>query len=439
MKRVLWCISVFFIGSLLRAAPINETTPDPIFKNDSLFKSAYTFKKSYSIIYLNSEILKTSKEVSEMLLADPGGVSAGLQLWLKADAGVSSDINTDSGVWSDQSGQNNHANNSGTNLSSNGSGTPSITYNTTSNLINYNPNLAFNFEQLKVGLDINPLAIGDMDIYVVVDGNNAILGNENGGVDRSIAPNRVSNGVDIQDYFFGSGDSRYNDQLKIIHYSFGATSNASATSFINVNSKLIKTFTEQNSNGGYTDLYIGNAGSVGSFSGQIAEIIIYDNNLTGDSKSKVDTYLSLKYGISLDNPTTTDYVASDGTVVFDAFPYNPLECADSDGDGLGDNEDPDDNNDGCADTDLCISELLTPNEPGLESVWLIQNITQYSSAYVRVFDRHKNLVFDQQGYKNNWDGKYQKSKKPLPAGPYYYIVQLNDGSAPRSGWLYITY
>jgi len=106
---------------------------------------------------------------------------------------------------------------------------------------------------------------------------------------------------------------------------------------------------------------------------------------------------------------------------------------------LGDNEDPDDNNDGCADTDLCISELLTPNEPGLESVWLIQNITQYSSAYVRVFDRHKNLVFDQQGYKNNWDGKYQKSKKPLPAGPYYYIVQLNDGSAPRSGWLYITY
>jgi len=49
------------------------------------------------------------------------------------------------------------------------------------------------------------------------------------------------------------------------------------------------------------------------------------------------------------------------------------------------------------------------------------------------------LVFDQQGYKNNWDGKYQKSKKPLPAGPYYYIVQLNDGSAARSGWLYISY
>ena len=62
-----------------------------------------------------------------------------------------------------------------------------------------------------------------------------------------------------------------------------------------------------------------------------------------------------------------------------------------------------------------------------------------SSAYVRVFDRHRQLVFEQQGYKSDWDGKYQKSKKPLPAGPYYYIVQLNDGSAARTGWLYITY
>jgi gliding motility-associated-like protein len=123
----------------------------------------------------------------------------------------------------------------------------------------------------------------------------------------------------------------------------------------------------------------------------------------------------------------------------DAFPYNPLECVDSDNDGLGDNEDPDDNNDGCEDTDLCISELITPNEMGIESVWLIQNITQYPNAHVRVFDRHRQLVFEQQGYKSDWDGKYQKSKKPLPAGPYYYIVQLNDGSAARTGWLYITY
>lgn len=316
MIRVLCCISVFLIGSLLWATPINETTPGPIFKNDSI--SAFRYQKTYILPELNSIILKTSKEVSEMLLTNPGGVSAGLQLWLKADAGVSTDISSDSGVWSDQSGQNNHASNSGANLSSDGSGTPSIIYNTNSNLINFNPNLNFNFEQLKVSLDINPSAIGDMDIYVVVNGNNAILGNDNGGVDRSIAPNRVSNGVEIKDYFFSSGDTRYNDQLKMIHYSYGATSNAAATSVINVNSKLIKTFTEQNSNGGYTDLYIGNAGDIGSFSGQIAEIIIYDNNLTGDSKSKVDTYLSIKYGLSFDNATTTDYISSDGTVIFDA-------------------------------------------------------------------------------------------------------------------------
>jgi len=78
VKRVLWCISVFFIGSLLRAAPINETTPDPIFKNDSI--SAYRYQKTYILPELNLIILKTSKEVSEMLLTNPGGVSAGLRL-----------------------------------------------------------------------------------------------------------------------------------------------------------------------------------------------------------------------------------------------------------------------------------------------------------------------------------------------------------------------
>lgn len=253
-----------------------------------------------------------------MLLADPGGVSSGLQLWLRADAGVSSDINTDSGVWSDQSGQGNHANNSGTNLSSSGSGTEEISVNSTTNLINYNPNLEFNNEQLEVSLNINPSAIGDMDIFVVSNGENAILGNENGGVDRSIAPNRVSNGSDIQDYFFSSVDNRYQNDLKIFQFSYGATSNSSASSSVDVNGKRVKDFSEQNSDGGYSNLYIGNAGNVGSYEGQIAEIIIYDQNLTGVNKSKVDSYLSLKYGISLDNATTTDYVSSNGTLVFDA-------------------------------------------------------------------------------------------------------------------------
>jgi len=69
LNRVLWCISVFFIGSLLFAAPINEITPDSIFKNDSI--SAYGYRKAYILPELNPTILKTSKEVSEMLPAGP--------------------------------------------------------------------------------------------------------------------------------------------------------------------------------------------------------------------------------------------------------------------------------------------------------------------------------------------------------------------------------
>ena len=83
----------------------------------------------------------------------------------------------------------------------------------------------------------------------------------------------------------------------------------------------------------------------------------------------------------------------------------------------------------------CGSAMVLFKKPCRRQTW----IGNQPYCLWRLLYWHKNLVFDQQGYKNNWDGKYQKSKKPLPAGPYYYIVQLNDGSAARSGWLYITY
>ena len=49
----------------------------------------------------------------------------------------------------------------------------------------------------------------------------------------------------------------------------------------------------------------------------------------------------------------------------DAFPLDPSECSDNDGDGLGDNADPDDDNDGILDTiDNC---LYTPNADQLDT------------------------------------------------------------------------
>ena len=50
----------------------------------------------------------------------------------------------------------------------------------------------------------------------------------------------------------------------------------------------------------------------------ICESIIYNRMLSSRERQKVDTYLALKYGVTLDQTIPTSYVSSDGQVVWDA-------------------------------------------------------------------------------------------------------------------------
>lgn len=53
--------------------------------------------------------------------------------------------------------------------------------------------------------------------------------------------------------------------------------------------------------------------------GDIPEVIMYDKDLTVAERQRVNSYLSLKYGITLDQSTAQDYLASDGTTkIWDA-------------------------------------------------------------------------------------------------------------------------
>ncbi|MDA1143398.1 MAG: thrombospondin type 3 repeat-containing protein [Bacteroidetes bacterium] len=123
----------------------------------------------------------------------------------------------------------------------------------------------------------------------------------------------------------------------------------------------------------------------------------------------------------------------------DAFPLDPNEWADADNDGIGDNADTDDNNDGFEDDKVFTSGLLTPGSGGLEDTWKIINIAQYPTNRVSVFDKNGNEVFSAANYKNNWRGTFKNSANPLPAGSYYYVIDLNNGQEQIKGWLYITY
>jgi len=123
----------------------------------------------------------------------------------------------------------------------------------------------------------------------------------------------------------------------------------------------------------------------------------------------------------------------------DAFPLDPNEWADADNDGIGDNADPDDNNDGFEDDKVFTSGVLTPGSGGLEDTWKIINIAQYPTNRVSVYDKNGQEVFSTTNYKNNWRGTFKNSANPLPAGSYYYVIDLNNGQDQIKGWLYITY
>jgi gliding motility-associated-like protein len=131
--------------------------------------------------------------------------------------------------------------------------------------------------------------------------------------------------------------------------------------------------------------------------------------------------------------------------------------ADNDNDGMGDVCDDDDDNDSYTDTldncpftynpnqedrdndgigDACdlievnVSEAITPNGDGINDTWMIYNIENHPNNSVRVFNRWGSEVFFARGYQNNWNGAYKNNNQPLPdAGSYYYQLDLDDNGS----------
>ncbi len=115
---------------------------------------------------------------------------------------------------------------------------------------------------------------------------------------------------------------------------------------------------------------------------------------------------------------------------------NPLSAfdvpVDRDNDGDPSCTDPDDNQ-------IFVSPLLTPGVNGPESTWKIINFEQYPSSIVKVYNRYGQVVFRKVNYQNDWAGTYDKTGELLPAGSYYYVVEVPETGKVKKGWLYLTY
>ncbi|WP_422858711.1 PKD domain-containing protein [Flagellimonas sp. S174] len=91
---------------------------------------------------------------------------------------------------------------------------------------------------------------------------------------------------------------------------------------------------------------------------------------------------------------------------------------------------------------LTVYNEFSPNGDGVNETFTIDCISRYPNNVLKVYNRWGNIVFEQRSYNNDWDGTsngratVQKGQQ-LPVGTYYYILDLGNGSAPRTDWLYI--
>lgn len=98
---------------------------------------------------------------------------------------------------------------------------------------------------------------------------------------------------------------------------------------------------------------------------------------------------------------------------------------------------------------IIIPQFISPNGDDKNDVLTIENIQFYPENKLQVFNRYGNLVYEKEGYNNDWDGSANVSKgvnvifqgngsKPLPSGTYFYILDLGvDGLEPYNGYVQI--
>ncbi len=90
---------------------------------------------------------------------------------------------------------------------------------------------------------------------------------------------------------------------------------------------------------------------------------------------------------------------------------------------------------GCNESsELEIFSAFSPNDDAWNNVWNIPGIMAYPNCVVKVFNSWGTAVFiSPVGYPEPWDGSLNSGGKIVPAGTYYYVIDLGDGSDILSG------
>ena len=88
--------------------------------------------------------------------------------------------------------------------------------------------------------------------------------------------------------------------------------------------------------------------------------------------------------------------------------------------------------------DIDYFNVISPNGDGKNDYFKITNIEQYPNNTVQIFNRWGKEVFSKDNYSNaNSNTRFEG--KDLPAGTYYFIINLNqEGKEPKTGVITVT-
>lgn len=88
---------------------------------------------------------------------------------------------------------------------------------------------------------------------------------------------------------------------------------------------------------------------------------------------------------------------------------------------------------------LLVPTGFSPNDDGVNDGYVIDGIENYPGNKLFVYNRYGRLVYKATDYANTWDGVSNVAgvfmNRKLPNGTYFYILDLNDRSKPRGGFI----
>ena len=81
-------------------------------------------------------------------------------------------------------------------------------------------------------------------------------------------------------------------------------------------------------------------------------------------------------------------------------------------------------------------ELVTPNNDGFNDLFTVPCLAFYPGSSLTIYNRYGDEIYFSNDYQNDWDGTFNGN--PLPAGTYYYILNINDPAGTQlSGYIFL--